>query len=102
MPDGEPKQKLESRCRGLLDQAETIQKSKQWQPITTGKVGVYSDLANAERIKVLEQPKSTRILSTREKIILLQGSKLNGSIFPPWDDPPTADEFVLSQDGSFM
>ncbi|KAI9682483.1 MAG: cysteine protease [Trizodia sp. TS-e1964] len=38
---------------------------------------------------------SSRKLSTREKIILLESSKLNDYIFPPWDSPPYHDEFEL-------
>lgn len=46
--------------------------------------------------KELKQPLSTRTLSTREQIILLQGSKLNGCVFPPWKEAPAAEEFTLS------
>jgi calpain-7 len=31
--------------------------------------------------------------STREKIILLRSSKLHGCVFPPWQEPPSAEEF---------
>ena len=36
-------------------------------------------------------PKPKRDLSTREKIILMESSKLNGSIFPPWTAPNPSD-----------
>ncbi|KAL8953280.1 MAG: hypothetical protein Q9222_000846 [Ikaeria aurantiellina] len=44
---------------------------------------------------LLREPVSTRALSTREKIILLEGSKLNGSRFPPWETAPKASDFDL-------
>ena len=36
-----------------------------------------------------------RPLTTRENIIILEGSKLNGYVFKPWDKPPLDDEFAL-------
>ena len=36
-------------------------------------------------------PQQKRDLSTREKIILLESSKLNGFIFPPWTAPDPSD-----------
>lgn len=41
------------------------------------------------------QPISKRKLTTRETIILLEGSKLNGYIFKQWNSPPLSDEFAL-------
>ena len=43
----------------------------------------------------LQEPKSKRQLTTRESIILLKGSRLNGSIFPPWKSPLEDSEFEL-------
>ena len=42
-----------------------------------------------------EEPVSKRLLSTREKIILVEGSKLNGFRFPIWENPPDTAEFEL-------
>ena len=36
----------------------------------------------------------TASLTKREQIILLQGSKLHGCVFPPWKDDPTPKEFA--------
>ena len=41
-------------------------------------------------------PNSKREMTTREKIILMEGSKLNGSVFPPWT-PPISSEFETKQ-----
>lgn len=43
--------------------------------------------------KELQEPVSRRELSTREKIILLETSKLHGDIFPPWQTAPDPSEF---------
>ena len=57
----------------------------------------------------LKQPISTRKLTTRESIIILEASKLHDCLFPPWSDPdaiPTSEgeipftdnfHFTLSQ-----
>ena len=45
--------------------------------------------------KKLQEPLSERELSTREKIILLESSKLHGEIFPPWKAAPDQAEFDL-------
>ena len=45
------------------------------------------------------EPKETiseRKLTTREKIILLEASKLHGSRFPPWTSPPMSSVFEQS------
>lgn len=43
---------------------------------------------------------SKRDMTTREKIILLQGSKLNGHVFTPWKCSPNASEFDCPIDQS--
>ena len=40
-----------------------------------------------------EEYSSKRGLTTREKIILLEASKLNGHVFPPWQAPPGLRDF---------
>lgn len=44
--------------------------------------------------KDLEEPTPKRDLTTREKIVLLEGSKLHGQIFPPWTTSPNQSEFL--------
>ena len=46
-----------------------------------------------EHVKELEEPISIRELTTREKIVLLEASKLHGSRFPPWTSPPVSSDF---------
>lgn len=45
----------------------------------------------------LREPLSTRTLSTREQIIILEASKLHGCRFPPWVASPEASEFELGE-----
>ena len=53
-------------------------------------------LRTAASVASFVGPVPERDLSTREKIILLESSKLNGYIFPPWI-PPKASDFDLPQ-----
>ncbi|KAF2429597.1 cysteine proteinase [Tothia fuscella] len=46
-------------------------------------------------VKRLIEPVSKREITRSEHILLLQGSKLNGFKFPPWKEPPNAQEFEL-------
>ena len=86
----EEKIPLDRECRSLLKQAESLTEainsraSNQSLPVTAPKA-----------IVKLQQPRSNRDLSTREQIILLEGSKLHGSVFPPWREEPSDSEFDL-------
>lgn len=86
---------LQDRCRVLLDQAERhkhVEESS--RPLESCKKDVHVVKPGPT---VLESPRSTRALSTREQIILLEGSKLHGSIFPPWRRDPDPHEFDLRE-----
>lgn len=48
----------------------------------------YVPPVKGERI---EGPPSRREMTTRERIILLESSKLNGDIYPPWISPKASD-----------
>ena len=51
----------------------------------------------------LKEPISQRELTTREKIIILEASKLHGSRFLPWTSPPVSSDFEqLSGQPYFM
>ncbi|KAI9040087.1 calpain-like protease PalBory [Aspergillus affinis] len=81
------KQTLDAKCKDWLTRAEKIKVSQDWQSI-----------ARAEERTL---PTSTRKLTTREEIILLEGAKLNGFIFPPWSGSPSLDEFK-EEDGELF
>ena len=68
------KSRLRSKCKQLLSRAEEIKKAREWAP-------VKKDLT-------LKAPISERAISRKEELILLEGSKLHGFIFPPWTSDP--------------
>lgn len=83
------KQSLDAKCKEWLNRAERIKEATDWQSAARGQ-------ARASRSLV-----STRKLTTREEIILLEGAKLHGFIFPPWTRAPDPSEFVQG-DAPFM
>ncbi|KIX01865.1 uncharacterized protein Z518_09592 [Rhinocladiella mackenziei CBS 650.93] len=85
------RKRLDTRCKALLAQAERL-KTRQDSPSRS--------MSKKEQKEDLQAPVSSRKLSTRENIIILEGSKLNGFIFKPWTSPPSFDEFVLRDGGS--
>lgn len=82
------KKKLDGKTKTLISRAEQIKKAKE-----NGLPNVPSPTRS--RIK---HPVSSRALTTRENIILLEGSKLNGAIFKPWTTAPLPSEFELTND----
>ncbi|EPS28053.1 hypothetical protein PDE_02999 [Penicillium oxalicum 114-2] len=78
----ENKSQFDSRCKGLITRAEQIKATADWQRV-----------ARLKHVPKLEAPTSRRKLTTREEIIILEGAKLNGFIFPPWKQPPTLVDF---------
>jgi calpain-7 len=77
------KKRLDAKVNTLLAQAERLKHGRDARP--AGRPAALK--------KILKEPLSTRKLTTRENIILLEGAKLNGFIFKPWTDPPSSDEF---------
>ena len=91
------KTKLDKKCKELLTQAESIKTSQEWHPIAADAIQLQKDPATTPQPsrRKLKEPLSTRELSTKEKIILLEGSKLNGGVFAPWKTEPDPSEFHL-------
>jgi calpain-7 len=67
--------RLRGKCKQLLSRAEEIKQSAQWTPVVNKEV-------------LLKASVSGRQISRREEVILLEGSKLHGFIFPPWTNEP--------------
>ncbi|OQU94004.1 Calpain large subunit, domain-containing protein isoform 1 [Cladophialophora immunda] len=84
------KQRLDARFNELLARAERLKaaQNEQQRPVPT-----------AASRDVLKPPISKRELTTREKIILLEGGRLNGFKFNPWTAPPSSEEFALRDGG---
>lgn len=90
------KERLDQACRRLLDRAELIKSTGQWKSKVSDMGSKPSPLDHAQPSQVkLKEPISARKLSTREQIILLEGSKLHGFAFWPWKSDPLATEFEL-------
>jgi len=53
------------------------------------------------QIHRLREPISSRKLPTKESIILLKASTVNGFKFPPWDKTPSTDEFVSEGEAAY-
>ncbi|KAL8796613.1 MAG: hypothetical protein Q9195_001003 [Heterodermia aff. obscurata] len=97
-PDEACKERIDRKCRALLDVAERIKNSGRRTADgsqSTKRSSVPSTLKSGMRLK---EPRSSRQLTTREQIIVLEGSKLHGAVFPPWKSPPEASEFELQKE----
>jgi calpain-7 len=77
--------RLRGKCQQLTSRAENIKQSPSWTPVQS-------------RETSLQAPVSQRAISKREEIILLEGSKLHGFIFPQWTSDP--DDSVFAGDGN--
>ena len=80
--------RLRTKCKQLLSRAEEIKQLDKWAP-------------KADMAIVLEAPESERAISKREQVILLEGSKLYGFIFPPWTSEPDDSVFEHINGSSF-
>lgn len=78
------KKTLDQHCRRYVQLAESLKTTSTWHP------------PQSQTVAELKVPESNRELTKREQIILLEGSKLNGFIFPPWKAPPEPAEFELA------
>ncbi|EDO04514.1 hypothetical protein SS1G_06997 [Sclerotinia sclerotiorum 1980 UF-70] len=76
------KARIKRKCKALMVKAEEIKKSSTW-PLKPS--AIFSDA-----------PVSDRTLSKHEEIILLEGSKLHGFIFPRWTSEPDDTIFETS------
>ncbi|KAJ5121808.1 Peptidase C2 calpain domain III [Penicillium atrosanguineum] len=85
----EDKKQLDSKCKELLTRAEKIKAAADWQSVAR------------QTVPSLRLPVSKRKLTTREEIIILEGAKLNGFIFPPWERAPLPSEFITSDGQPF-
>lgn len=86
------KARLDLKCKELLTKAEEIKCAK-----SRSEGGDGPSASSLPSSPALKQPISKRKLTTREEIIILEGSKLNGFIFPPWKNDPAPEEFILKE-----
>ena len=77
--------RLDAKCKQMLIKAERLRHSKD----------------RTVSVSKRHHPASVRPLNTKEKIILLEGSKLNGFMFRPWEDAPLGTDFD-AKDGDLL
>lgn len=87
--------RMNRKCQSMLDQAESIKLARK-KSTSVAKDGSERDIA-PQRKKLVTTPRLNQALSTKEKVILLEGSRLNNLIFPPWDSDPELLEFELKE-----
>jgi calpain-7 len=68
------KARISRKCNQLIVKAEEIKKASTWPP------------QNSDAFSRV--PVSERRLSKHEELIILEGSRLHGFIFPPWTSEP--------------
>jgi hypothetical protein len=81
------KARLRDKCKQLLSRAEEIKQSPSWTPKISKEI-------------YLKAPVSERAISRQEEIILLEGSKLHGFIFPRCTSEPPDSVFEEIPEGS--
>lgn len=98
------KKDLNVNIKQLLSEAETIKASPEWKPsaLAGADSGARASPSSITKVKRLKIPKSSRQLSTAEKIIILKASTLNGSKFPPWQQNPPTSEFKPGESGQLF
>ena len=85
--------RLDAKCKEVLDRGEKLK--SQTLTVRREQGTVSTDHEAGQAGSDPKPPISERILTTREKIILVEGTKLNGFKFPIWDEEPNPDEFIL-------
>lgn len=90
---------LKAKCKSILARAEEIKQAKTWNPYL--KQGQPQGPSN-KAVKILKAPVSTRKLSAREQIILIEGSRLHGFIFPQWTADPENSSFDAGNTGGLF
>lgn len=101
-PNDSRRDVLVQECRDLLYQAEQIKNANRCQPSGNDAMGevTFRIPRKAGSGSISNKPEAKRALTTREKIILLEGSKLHGFVFPPWTSTPRSSEFELGTEES--
>lgn len=102
--DAAVKKDLNSNIKQLLSQAETIKASPAWKSslLSSTDPAETASSPSIPKIKGLKIPRSSRQLSTAEKIIILKASTLNGYKFPPWQQDPLTSEFKPDENGQLF
>jgi hypothetical protein len=101
-PSPKEKRKYDSKCKALIDIAERIKQVKEDRRLYGQQSGESRSTVPSTIPARAREPVSTRSLSNREQIIILENSKLNGSVFPPWSAAPELVEFEMDEAGELF
>lgn len=80
--------RADDKCKALLNRAELIKE----ELASSSPVNAFKKRQSYTKLGV-RHPISRRSLTTREEIILLESSRLNGAKFLPWPSDPNHDEY---------
>jgi hypothetical protein len=93
-PTAAEKAKLDQKCAAIIAKAELWKKKQKSGAAAAEPEPKLSSSSSAPSPSKRPAPRSTNKQSTKEKLLLLQSSKINGGVFPPWQGPPEATEFL--------
>lgn len=97
----EDRSRLNRKCQSMLDQAERIKVAR--KKLTSSAEGRIERDIGSQHKRVVPTPRVKQALSTKEKVILLESSRVNSFVFPPWESKPEALEFELKEgEGKYM
>lgn len=87
---------MRKRAGELLDRAAQLKATKDGQYMPRASTPAATPVVTKTRrpLQRLAEPRSTRKLTKAEQIVLMRGSKLNGSKFAPWSAAPSPGEFA--------
>lgn len=86
------KKQIDQKTRELISIAESLKR------VNNGDARASSNVSRT----TADHAVSKRKLTKREEIILLEGSKLNGTLFKPWTTTPQPEEFLLADGANFF
>jgi calpain-7 len=78
--DAHDRQRLKVKCTEALSAAEEIKRVQEWMSSPVR--------GNEQSTRAPAGPVAQRPLSTREQLILLEGAKIHGYVFPRWVSDP--------------
>lgn len=102
--DAATRKYLTTTAEHFFKAIEYVDSNEDWELEETPQThdGVANNAAGIAKIKILEEPVSTRVLPTSEQILLLKASLINGFKFPVWKGPPEDSDFELKEDGQLF
>jgi calpain-7 len=95
------RKRVDLKCKALLLRAERLKESDNVRAQPRNETPLGGNSRSVIR-QDMRQPEQSRKLTTRENIIILEGSKLNGFVFKPWKEAPSPEDFELQEGESLF